>query len=124
MDRDSHLNQQGYFLSISAKVLGSESDRPERKLVLTFVENKSSAEKLREVVTGQTSLACCVELGNDIECSRISSVGQVEACYRKKIKDSLNIAMDLTFASHIILCLPGWQQQSLEKMLEGLAGAI
>lgn len=32
--------------------------------------------------------------------------------------------MDLTFASHIILCLPGWQQQSLEKMLEGLAGAI
>lgn len=58
VDRDFRLNQQGYFLSISTKALGSASDRPERKLVLTFVETKSSAEKLREVVTGQTSLAC------------------------------------------------------------------
>lgn len=87
-------------MSVRAKALGSASDRLERKLVLTFVESKSSAEKLREVVTGQTYLACCVKLCNATECSRMSSVSQVEACYRKKIKDSLKIAVGLTFASH------------------------
>lgn len=64
------FDRQGFLLGIRAEALERASEKPEGKLVLTFLECKSSAEELRETSAGQASTACCVGPGAAIECSK------------------------------------------------------
>lgn len=46
------FDRQGYLLGISAKAVEKASDKPEGKVVLTFLESKSSAKELKEISAG------------------------------------------------------------------------
>ena len=104
------FDRQGYVLGISAKHL-KVSDKPEGKLVLTFLESTSSAEELREISARQTSTACYVKPSTAVECSRTVPVTQVEAWYRKHVRRVYTQlwSQPLLATDNIILCLPRLQ---------------